>query len=347
MKRFICSLVGLFFTMTATWAGEVVPAIPTTVPVVGEAKDSRAINPTATSSPPQKNGREKNRRKEEIEKLKTQLKTLEAAQDREVVHGQLKGTIQRPVNAATVESKIIYDYVPNSIYLVYCAPKHMVDIQLQPGERLTAKPAAGDTAGWVVGSVDEGAGGETTTHVLIKPYHADVETNMLLVTDRHAYRLYLKSSNFFIPTIGWNYPEEEMQKNVALKTEQRRYDDQNVTLAVDATKINFKYKIKAEGNYSWTPVRVFDDGAKTYIQMSPEMKHNESPAFFVKNGKELDLVNFRIKGDYYIVDRLFEEGELRAGKHDKVRIIKEKRGWWGSSSPGFRERGKNPSEPTG
>ena len=52
----------------------------------------------------------------------------------------------------------------------------------------------------------------------------------------------------------------------------------------------------------------------------------ESPVLFVLGQSgDIQLVNFRQKNDYYIVDRLFERAELRAGEKGKniIRITKQ------------------------
>jgi type IV secretion system protein VirB9 len=48
----------------------------------------------------------------------------------------------------------------------------------------------------------------------------------------------------------------------------------------------------------------------------------------VGTGGKSDLVNYRVRGNYYIVDRLFAAAELRLGeKHqDVVRITRTKKG---------------------
>ncbi|NVN92974.1 MAG: TrbG/VirB9 family P-type conjugative transfer protein [Desulfuromonadales bacterium] len=98
----------------------------------------------------------------------------------------------------------------------------------------------------------------------------------------------------------------------------------DATLSPD--RLDFKYVIKPDHDYSWTPVRAFDDGSKTYIQMSSTMKNTEAPVFFVKEKGGLNLVNYRVKGDYYVVDRLFEEGEFRCGK-DEIVVVRKDRPW--------------------
>jgi len=59
---------------------------------------------------------------------------------------------------------------------------------------------------------------------------------------------------------------------------------------------------------------VFDDGLKTYLKMPETMVADEAPVLFIKDGKKLLLVNYRVKNGYYIVDRLFKEAVLRVGK---------------------------------
>jgi type IV secretion system protein VirB9 len=301
-------------------------------PAAQQAPAAKAIE-IKPPAKPQKGGQKKKggrqTRDELVESLQTRIKALEAQQDKDVVNGQISGSIQRPVNSMSVESKTIYNYVPDAIYLIYGAINHVVDIQLQPGEKLSGAPVAGDTVRWIVGTTVSGSGSNAVTHVLVKPVHPNIETNFLVTTDRHSYRLYAKSSeSFFIPTVGWNYPDEAMVEYASAKKEQQRLDAQVVGSSLVAADLNFKYKISPDGDYPWTPVRVFDDGAKTYIQMAPGMKHTEAPAFFIKEDKVLNLVNYRVKSDYFVVDRLFDEGELRCGKKDVVFIEKEKSRWW-------------------
>lgn len=270
-------------------------------------------------------------RDELVEGLRSQIKALE---DRHIVAAQIAEAIQRPVNASSVESKTIYTYLPDAVYMVYGAVNHIVDIQLQPGEKLTSPPAAGDTVRWIVGTASSGSGPETVTHVLLKPVRPDIETNFLITTDRHAYRLYARASkNFFVPTIAWVYPQEEATKAALLRRDEQVKEEQMISPPVPPEKLNFEYQVKAEDDYPWTPLRVFDDGQKTYIQMPPDMSASEAPAFFIRDGKELNLVNYRLKGEYFVIDRLLEEGELRSGTRDIVKIQRRKSWNWSLLNP--------------
>ena len=96
-----------------------------------------------------------------------------------------------------------------------------------------------------------------------------------------------------------------------------------------ADKLNFDYRIKG-GDGPVRPRRVFDDGAKTYIQMPAEVQHREAPVVLVigTDGKS-EMTNYRVKDQTYIVDRLFERADLVLGsgkKGQKVEISREPKG---------------------
>jgi type IV secretion system protein VirB9 len=71
-------------------------------------------------------------------------------------------------------------------------------------------------------------------------------------------------------------------------------------------------------------VQVFDDGRRTFVRFPPTMLVREAPALFVLRDKETQLVNYRMKGDFYVVDRLIDSAELRVGQQDQeiVRIVR-------------------------
>ena len=243
-----------------------------------------------------------------------------------------EAAIQTPAKSASMESKTIYAYMSDAVYRLYGAPLHIVDVQLQPGEIINGKVAAGDTVRWEIGVVTSGQGATAVRHVLIKPTVPGLETNFIIATDKHSYHLAAKSdSKFYIPTIGWTYPQEEMDKLTSAKIEEKRLEEQTASPAMQAESLNFNYRIKPKSDYPWTPLRVFDDGHKTYLQMNPKMRDYQAPVLFIKGDEGLNIVNYRVHGDFFIVDRLFEEAQLRSGKKDMVAIEKEggkKKGFW-------------------
>ena len=70
-------------------------------------------------------------------------------------------------------------------------------------------------------------------------------------------------------------------------------------------------------------VRAFDDGSHVYIQMPAGMKSSEAPALLINAGSGTQMVNYRVKGNYYVVDRLFSDAILVSGvgrDQDRVTI---------------------------
>ena len=97
-------------------------------------------------------------------------------------------------------------------------------------------------------------------------------------------------------------------------------------------------------------MRAFDDGAKTYIEFPPNLGTAEAPPLFVIGGSgQAQLVNYRVKGRYYEIDRLIEAAELRLGEDPQtiVRITAETRSretaWWrrGTSDTATRLASRN------
>jgi type IV secretion system protein VirB9 len=95
-------------------------------------------------------------------------------------------------------------------------------------------------------------------------------------------------------------------------------------IAVD--QMNFDYAIRG-GDEHIRPVRVFDDGAKTYIQMPPELQHREAPILLVMgNDGKGEMTNYRVKDQTYIVDRLFDRANLVLGSGKKAQKAEISRG---------------------
>ena len=61
---------------------------------------------------------------------------------------------------------------------------------------------------------------------------------------------------------------------------------------------------------------MFDDGRKVYIEFPSGIIQGEAPPLFVVGSEgENQLVNYRMKGRFYIVDQLFAAAELRLGQY--------------------------------
>jgi type IV secretion system protein VirB9 len=241
-----------------------------------------------------------------IKDLRDEVKSL---QDEAIVSSAMRKATKSPKAAKQIASKTIYSYQDENVYDIRAMSDHITDIELQPGEVLTELPASGDSSRWKVGVARSGSKDGEVTHLIIRPIDEDIETNMLLTTNRRVYRLRLISSDWYMPAVSWTYPDDE----AAVLRETLARKESIEPISTNTGALFFDYEIRGD-DVRWKPVRVFDDGAKTFIQMSPQMKVSEAPPLFVLEDGEPALVNYRLKDGSYIVDRLFDEAELRIGK---------------------------------
>src|SRR3546814_900426 len=67
----------------------------------------------------------------------------------------------------------------------------------------------------------------------------------------------------------------------------------------------------------------FDDGRQTFVEFPASIAVGEAPPFFIIGPMgEAELANYRVRGRFYVIDRIFDVAELRLGtkKQQVVRI---------------------------
>lgn len=250
----------------------------------------------------------------EIDELRQRARVAEA----------VGAATQKPVQARFAGVATVYDFREGGVYQVYGGVERVTDIALQPGEKLSGEPIGGDTVRWIVSRMKTGSGAGETWHVVIKPLDEGIETNILIPTDRRVYRLQVRSSlEWFMPGVRWTYPADEAAARAGLAASAQREERQREPVAFSPDKLDFGYVVRGD-DVEWKPVRVFNDGSKTFLQMPPAMKTGDAPALFViEDGGEPMLVNYRVKDGVYMVDRLFRKAELRVGVSQRVTIQRE------------------------
>jgi len=225
-----------------------------------------------------------------------------------------------PATGGYLNAVQVYPYSDGVIYHVLTAPGQVTDIALQPGETLVAV-AAGDTVRWVIGDTTSGSGEIRRTHVLVKPFTAGLATNVIITTDRRTYHLALTSTaRTAMSALSWTYPQDALIALKAAAEAARAAQPVASGLAVD--QLHFGYVITGD-KPAWRPLRAFDDGRQTFIEFPASLGDGEAPPLFLVDAKgNAELVNYRVQGRYYVVDRIFDVAELRLGlKHqDAVRI---------------------------
>jgi type IV secretion system protein VirB9 len=178
--------------------------------------------------------------------------------------------------------------------------------------------ASGDTVRWVIGDTTSGSGTEKRTHVLVKPFSAGLATNLVITTDRRSYHIALTSvSKTAMAALSWTYPQDAL---IALKRAAAEAQAaQPVAAGIDVDQLHFNYAVSGD-KPAWRPLRAFDDGRQTFIEFPATLGVGEAPPIFLLDRKgEAQLVNYRVKGRFYVVDRIFDVAELRLGtKHQQI-----------------------------
>ncbi len=207
------------------------------------------------------------------------------------------------------EARILHDgittrfpYNPEAAPIVLCKPLRVTEILLAPGEGVE-NAAAGDTERWMIQPVEG--------RVLVKPKAPGIETNLIILTARHAYHLTLKSGAKYMPRVAFYYPKEIVAAEADRKAQLERRAKQTATPAPLA-KLNFGYAISGP-DVPWKPQQAFDDGERVYIEMPEKLMASDAPALMVATDGTDSLVNYQVKGRYYIVDRLFNRAVLVSG----------------------------------
>lgn len=222
---------------------------------------------------------------------------------------------------------VVFNYDENNTYTVLAIPGAVTDIHLTKGEKVTAM-AVGDSIQWAVE--------HSADHVFVKPFRPNIFTSATIVTDKRTYQLTLRSSppgGKWYQRVSWNYPnvviyqqqiardEAELDGKTEDRLAQKRktlesivVNDATQRIQIPVEAMNFDYQI--QGNASFKPKTVFDDGKFTYLALS---KDQELPAFFLRDDEgKYELVNYVRDGEFLKVQRLFKVGVLKLANKEVV-----------------------------
>jgi type IV secretion system protein TrbG len=72
------------------------------------------------------------------------------------------------------------------------------------------------------------------------------------------------------------------------------------------------------GNADWKPVEVYSKNGKTFLEMPSSVRHKEAPVLFEEKKAgwfhhNKVLVNYRVHGRWYVVDRVLDRATLISG----------------------------------
>jgi len=203
---------------------------------------------------------------------------------------------------------------------IVCAVLQVCDVELQAGEQVSSVNL-GDAVRWLVEPAVSGDGPTAVQHLILKPLDVGLETSLVVTTNLRTYHLRLRSHRTdYMPRVAFSYPEQTAAKWAALKQAEAVERKTNTIAATGEYlgQLDFGYRIS--GRAAWKPVRVYNDGIKTIIEMPKAMAATEAPTLLAVRDSgtpfkkdEQVMINYRLQGSRYIVDTLFEKAILIAG----------------------------------
>lgn len=256
-----------------------------------------------------------------------------------------KAALSRDQSVAAGRNNAVVLQHGAGIPVLACRPLMFCSIRLEPGEILLEDLALGDTVLWSAELRVAGTQAAPHVRVLVKPDAAATETSLVIATDRRFYDIRLvKSEDRFTPVMSFTYPADvaaatrariaEAAEDRAARAEQKRaaaveraVEEARQSLPVNGRDVfagDLDFNFTVSGKAPFKPVRVFTDGAKTWIDLPPRYR-GERPVFLA--GRD-GLVNTRwrrledsARATRLEIDRVIAEGRLLIGVGRKAQVI--------------------------
>ena len=161
----------------------------------------------------------------------------------------------------------------------------------------------GDSIAWLVNP--------SGNRLFLKPIEQNALTNMTVITDKRSYLFELHAEETknvrdkdLVFTLRFIYPQNEMNDFGVSQFEDIPEIDKH------PERYNLSYSVR--GSNLIEPLRIFDDGEFTYFEFRD--KNADIPAFFrVNSDMKEELINFRKRGNYIVVERVSSRFTLRRG----------------------------------
>src|SRR3984885_2229698 len=242
------------------------------------------------------------------------------------------------------DGRVLYVFGQGMPVMV-CAPLRVCAVELQAGEHLQSQPQIGDSRRWEITPVMSGSGLDQTPLLIVKPIEPGLETDLIIPTDRRTYVVRLLSDpTRFVSRLAFQYPADDRTKWATFQAqqdaatldaeavaEQKRAQDQakdkqaGVLPMAENALDNLYFDYKLSGDPAYRPERVLDDMQHTYLIYPNDGRFRELPTLLMLVNGKTELVNFRVDGTRYIVDRLFDKAILVVGvgkKQTRVTITR-------------------------
>jgi len=205
-----------------------------------------------------------------------------------------------------------FAYDPHTQAAINCQVLRVTEIVLNSDETIASDGiGAGDTERWAIQPLNN--------RVLVKPKEPGIATDLIIVTNRRSYHFSLRTRTPYMPQVAFYYPDEVRHAEAARQRALREALRQAAN-APPHKPLNFAYAISGP-NVAWKPVLAFDDGEHTYLQFPDNTMSTDMPTLMVQNGNQQALVNYQVRGSYYVADRVFHRAALTAGTGTNRQVV--------------------------
>jgi type IV secretion system protein VirB9 len=211
------------------------------------------------------------------------------------------------------DGRVLYTYGA-TLPSIVCAPLHVCDIELEPGE-VVNDINAGDPVRWKISPATSGSGERKTTHILVKPTDSALTTNLDVATDRRMYVIQLVSrTKDWMPLVAFSYPDDQQARWAAYhQAAEQQKQAAPPPAGESVSQLDFDFRVKGPA-VTWKPIRVYTTGSKTYVQFAGAVTHDDLPALVALGTSDAEtLVNYRLVDDRFEVDRLLRHAALIRG----------------------------------
>lgn len=210
--------------------------------------------------------------------------------------------LQEPRPIATDSRIRTVRYSPNEVYQFIGHYGFQSAIEFETDEKIQTV-SIGDSIAWMVNP--------SGNRLFLKPIDQNALTNMTVITDKRSYLFELHAeetqdirSDSMIFVMRFIYPGSDTATIDVAQFEPMP------DIEKEPEKFNFAYTIR--GSSVIEPIRIFDDGMFTFFEFRD--KNADVPAFFrVDSAGNEELINFRKRGNYIVVERVTSRFTLRRG----------------------------------
>jgi type IV secretion system protein VirB9 len=200
-----------------------------------------------------------------------------------------------------------FPYSEYATYRIATAPGRPTLIQLAPGEGLQ-QAILGDTTRWTYVEQLVGQGMHRRVVMVLQPHKSGLRTDLVVLSTWHVYQLeLLANQRTYFPQVAWQHP---------LKAERSLVTAPRLPRAQA-----YQLRIQTNPWPAWTPVRVWDDGERTYVECPPGIDATGIPLFYAREGGEIQRVNHHREGTVFVLHRVSVLWQMQDAPEERENLV--------------------------